>query len=116
MATFPSYAIIRRDSFSEDPQPSVLRTEMERGAPQQSLVNSQDLVLLNVSIVFESLADAAAFKAWHKNTIGKVGHFDLVHPISGATVDAWFREGYIGKLQPFGVGMYSRDCVIEYLE
>lgn len=117
MADFPSYAKLQF-RFSEDPQPSVLRVEMERGAPKQSLQNSQDLVAMNVSLMFANKADAASFITWHRDTIGKVGSFNLTHPRTGSTITAWFREGYIGQLVPIGPGWMpcSRDCVIEYLE
>lgn len=118
MADFPSYAHIQFQGFADDPKPSVLRTEMERGSPKQALQNSQDLVSMSVSLLFLSAADAILFKAWHKDTIGKVGTFNITHPLTGSTVSAWFREGYIGPLVPLGPGFApcSRDCVIEYLE
>jgi hypothetical protein len=118
MADFPSYAHIQFQGYAEDPKPSVLRTEMERGAPKQSVVNSQDLVAMSASLLFQSSADAASFIAWHRDTIGKVGTFNLTHPRTGSTITAWFREGYIGQLVPLGPGFSpcSRDCVIEFME
>lgn len=118
MADFPSYARIQFQGFSEDPKPSILRVEMERGAPKQSLMNSQDLVAMNVSLIFLTKADAASFVAWHKTTIGKVGQFSMTHPRTGSTITAQFREGSIGQLVPLGPGWApcARSCVIEYLE
>jgi hypothetical protein len=118
MADFPSYAHIQFQGFADDPRPSVLRTEMERGAPKQAVQNSQDVVAMSVSLLFLSYADAESFKTWHRDTIGKVGTFNLVHPLSGSTITAWFKDGYIGQLVPIGPrgNPCSRDCVIEYLE
>jgi hypothetical protein len=117
MADFPSYAKIQFDGYSESFDPSVERTEMERGGPKESVLNSQVLMKLKVSIRFYSKADADSFETWYFDTIKRVGTFNLTHPRTGATVVANFEGGNIGELYPLAEGfrISQRDCVIEYL-
>ncbi len=56
MATFPSGICILAGSYSESFDPSVERTEMERGVPKQRLVNTQVLAKFKCSLLFNSSA------------------------------------------------------------
>ena len=117
MAVFPAYVKIIAADFGEDFDPSVLRTEMERGLPKQRVLNSKVLQELNCTLLFDSAADVASFEAWYFDTIKRIGKFDFTHPRTGTTVSGGFKEGKIGAVMPRNP-MYTRaarTCVIEYL-
>ena len=117
MATFPPYAEVLFAGYSESFDPSVERTEMERGVPKQRLKNTQVLVKVQASILFRSAADVAAFEDWYFNDLGRIGWFDLVHPRTDQPIRARFDGGSIGTLVPLTTlfRVARRDLVIEYL-
>ena len=117
MATLPSYVTILFDGFTEDFDPSVLRTEMERGVPKQRVINSKVLAEINCRIMFESKADAASFEAWYFDTIKRIGWFDMEHPRTGVTISARFKGGNIGELVPLtpDFSWCAREVTLEYL-
>lgn len=117
MAAFPSYVRISFDGMSEDFDPSVLVTEMERGGPKYRVQNSQVLMKISCNLIYLSNADIASFEAWYFDTIKRIGKFDLVHPRTGVTVSANFEGGKLGPLQPLApaFGMATRSVVFEYL-
>ncbi|MCG8275410.1 hypothetical protein [Stenotrophomonas sp. NLF4-10] len=117
MADFPRYVHILTDGFSDSFDPSVERTEMERGVPKQRLANSQVLVKLGATLFFRSAADVAAFETWYFDTIKRIGWFQIKHPRTGATIAARFENGSIGTLVPLGPAFFiaSRNVVMEYL-
>lgn len=83
MEAFPSYARILFDGFSESFDPSIERTEMERGVPKQRVMNSQVLCKVNASILFSSPNDVAAFDTWYFGPLGRIGWFTMRHPRTG---------------------------------
>lgn len=116
--TFPGgSAEILYSGYSESFDPSVERTEMERGVPKQRLVNSQVLVKIRCTLFFRSAANQEAFEAWYFNTIKRIGWFPIEHPRTSATVQARFEGGSIGDLIPLYTEFrYSkRDVTLEYL-
>jgi len=117
MAEFPSYARVLVDGFGESFDPSVERTEMERGMPKERLLNSGVLMELPCTLLFFSAADAAAFETWYFDTIRRIGNFNFLHPRTGAVVLARFKGGNIGTLAPVspGFGQLVRQVTIEYL-
>lgn len=52
MATWPTYARIILDGASESFDPSIQRTEMDRGVPKQRVINSSVLMKINATILF----------------------------------------------------------------
>lgn len=117
MANFPAYAKLLTDGYSEDFDPSILRTEMERGVPKQRLLNSRVMQELNCTILFSSAADLASFETWYFDTIKRIGWFDFVHPRTRTTVSGRFKEARIGAVQQISpaFGHATRTCTIEYL-
>lgn len=117
MADFPTYAQILADGFAESFDPSVERTDMERGVPKQRLINSQVLVKLNATLFFRSSADVAAFESWYFDTIKRIGWFQMKHPRTGAAITARFEGGSIGSLSSLAPMFFiaSRNVVMEYM-
>lgn len=103
--------------YSESFDPSVERTEMERGVPKQRLINSRVLVKLKCSLFFRSAADQFAFEAWYFDTLKRIGWFQLEQPRTGEIITARFEGGGIGELLPLHTQFrYSkRDVTMEYL-
>lgn len=117
MAALPSYVTLLFPDFGEEFDPSVLRTEMERGVPKQRVINTHVMQEVDARLLFKSQADAAAFETWYFTEIKRIGFFDFVHPRTGATHSARFKEGRIGRLMPL-VPDFSwtvRDVTLEYL-
>lgn len=117
MATFPSFAIPLTDTVGETFDPSVLRTEMERGVPKERIENSRVLATVSMTVLFTTKADANAFVDWYFDTIGRIGWFDFTHPRTGQTLQARFVGGQIGSLKAESgpVGRHTCPLSIEYL-
>jgi hypothetical protein len=117
MAALPSYVRILFAGYGEEFDPSVERTEMERGVPKQRVINSQVMQELHATLLFSSTADAGSFETWYFDTIKRVGFFDFVHPRTGATHSGRFKDASIGRLEPRNArySRATRAVVIEYL-
>ena len=117
MATMPSYVCVGFDGYSESFDPSVERTDMERGLPKQRLMNTQVLAKVNATLNFFSAADAAAFEQWYFDDVHRIEFFDMTHPRTGAAIRARFENGDIGELVPLApqFAASSRAVVLEYL-
>jgi hypothetical protein len=105
------------DGQKREFDPSVERTEMERGVPKQRLLNTQVLVKQAMSLYFDSISAAEQFEAWYFNEIRRIDWFTMVHPYTGAPVTVRFEGGAIGELVPDDKfsSDYRRDVVVEYL-
>ena len=117
MSALPGYVIVRPTGYSESFEPSVERTEMERGMPKQRVVNSQVLQKLHVSLLVHTAADAEAFLDWYALDIRRIGFFTMRHPRTGAMVNVRFENGDIGSLRSISGsdGLWQRDVTVEYL-
>lgn len=117
MAVLPAYAEVLFEGYSETFDPSVQRTEMERGPAKQSILNTHVEQKLNVSLLFRSADDVAAFEAWYFDTIKRIGWFTMTHPRTKQAITARFEGGSIGPLVPLTTQarIAKRDVVIEYL-
>lgn len=117
MASLPSYVAIRFPDYGETPQPSVQRTEMERGVPKQRILNTQVMVEVQAAFLFRTSADASAFEDWYYDTIKRIGWFTMTHPRTGAPINARFVGGDIGTLAPMSptFGQSYRVVKLEYL-
>lgn len=117
MAALPSYVVVRMAGYSEDIEPSVERTEMERGPAKQKLLNSQVLVHLNLSFLFATSAESEDFLDWYFDTIQRIGYFTMEHPRTGETVTVRFPGGNIGTLRSLSGTdhLWQRDLAVEYL-
>lgn len=117
MATITDFACILFPGYAESFDPSVERTEMERGVPKQRVLNSQVLVKLNASLMFRSEADVEAFEDWYFDELKRIGWFTIVHPRTGIPTTVRFENGSIGTLTPQAPAFYlaQRDVVLEYM-
>lgn len=117
MATLPPYARVQLAGYSEEFDPSIHRTEMERGPAKQAIANTHVEMKLRCSLLFQSKADVAAFEDWYFTDLKRIGYFTMRHPRTRATISARFENASIGTLMPAagGFGIAQRDVVIEYL-
>ena len=117
MAALPSYVAIRFPEWGEGFDPSVLRTEMERGPAKQRIENTHVSKQPKATFLFKSAADAIAFEDWYFDTIGRIGWFDMTHPVTGATIQARFMGGDIGELVPLApnFAQSQRTVTLEFM-
>jgi hypothetical protein len=97
--------------------PSILRTEMERGLPKQRVLNSQVLMKDAVTLYFFNLTDALAFEDWYFGPLGRISFFTMTHPLTGQALSCRFENGSIGELAPGEAAGadFQRAVVVEYL-
>jgi hypothetical protein len=117
MAALPNYVDVLVDGWGEEPDPSVERSEMERGPAAEAIINSRVQVELQATLAFRSKADALAFETWYYDTIKRVGWFDVVHPVSGVVTSMHFKAGNIGRLvaRSRAFNTFQRNVVLEYM-
>lgn len=117
MAALPDYVSLLLAGQGDAFDPSVIRSEVERGLAKQRVGNSRVVRKLNATLHFESQADANAFEAWYFHTIRRIGFFDVRHPRTGVLIPMRFEGGNIGELVPAvnGYHIASRAVVLEYL-
>lgn len=118
MATWPQSARIVLGSYSDEFDPSIRRTEMERGMPKQAILNSNVLRELTFTVVFETNKAANDFEDWYFNELKRIGFFDLRNPRTRTIVNARFKEAKIGTLTPItgGFGVSQRTVTVEFLQ
>lgn len=98
MPAFPTVKYSWQD-LSEQTD-SVVQTEpMERGRPKRRRIHSDARTELQLTVFFDTKAEAAAFLDWF-NTDINVGQadFDFTHPRTGAVVLANVVGGQLGPL------------------
>lgn len=117
MSVWPAYAEIRFADYGEDFDPSVERTEMERGIPKQRLLNTDVLQTIEASVQFRSAQAVEDFERWYFIDVKRIGWFSMEHPRTGEPINARFQNGRIGRLQPLNTlfRFAKRDLVIEYV-
>ncbi|SOO08830.1 hypothetical protein [Xanthomonas citri] len=117
MASLPADVRLLAGDLGEEPEPSVQRTEMERGPAKQAIINTRVMVELPVTMVFLTAESMAAFDDFYFNEIGRVGYFTMVHPRTRQQISACFKGGAIGRLQATNAAFTqgTRQAVVEYL-
>lgn len=117
MADFPSNLRFDLNSYRESEDPSVLRTEMERGVPKQRTINTDVLCTMKGVVNFLSEQDIADFDTFYFDTIKRVGWFNIRHPRTRQIISARFPGGKRGELVPVvgGFGVAYRELEMEYL-
>lgn len=117
MTQMPASTKVMMEGLSESFNPSVERTEMERGVPKQRLVNSQVLAKLNVGLYFETSAASDAFDEWYFTTIKRIGWFQFRHPRTGQLLTVRFENGDVGALSLLDDSGFDtrRSVTLEYL-
>jgi len=91
---FPTYGELILRQYSENPDSSVLRTEMETGPAKQAKVQSLAPVQRRVSLFFTG-AEFETFKIWFKGSECNRGAswFDWLDPQTGTTKQARIVDG-----------------------
>ena len=117
MAALPSYVRLLLNGATEQFDPSVVRTEMDRGLPKQRLKNTQVLMKVAGKLFFRTQADTIAFDTWYFDTIGRIGWFDIRDARYGVTRTVRFEGGNIGTLTPItaSYAMATHAVTLEYL-
>ncbi|QYW02489.1 hypothetical protein CPT_Silvanus_015 [Stenotrophomonas phage Silvanus] len=117
MSNWPATAKIILPGYGEEPQPSIRRTEMERGMPKQSLMNTHVMQELTFTVQFETEEAAQEFEDWYFNDLRRIGFFNFRNPRTRQVVSARFKEAKIGSLSPItgGFGLTQRTVTVEYL-
>lgn len=99
MAALPANVLIEWRDLAESPEPVVERVQMERGIPKQRRTNSDARVEMQVTFHFDSKTIAADFETWFYTDLQAGAlFFDVVHPRTGATIQARFVGGDMGTL------------------
>lgn len=92
--SFPTYAKILFNGYSQQRESALLRTEMESGAPRQSKVRSRVMITRTCNIFLPSISDFRNFETWYSTTIQEGAlWFNYVDPVSGTTKEARFVGG-----------------------
>ena len=117
MAVFPADTCILVAGYSEEFDPSVAITEMERGPAKLRVLNSNVVARIPCALLFDSAAAAADFEDWYFNTINRIGWFTVTHPRTGATITARFEGGALGPLAPVSNSRrrWRREVTLEYM-
>lgn len=118
MSALPNYVTVLLANRSSSFDPSVQRTDMERGPAKQSIKNSQVLRTINASLLFRSRADALAFEAWYFDVIKRIGWFNFTDSQTQESLTVRFRGGSIGSLVPANPSwaLAQRDVVMEHYQ
>ncbi|TAA25389.1 hypothetical protein [Pseudoxanthomonas winnipegensis] len=103
--------------YGESFDPSIERTEMERGMPKQRVINSQVLMKVRATLFFRTAADQQAFEDWYFDVLKRIGSFQMEHPRTGVMTEMRFENASIGDLVPLHTQfrLSKRDVVFEYL-
>lgn len=117
MTQLPNTTTVMMDGFAESADPSVERTEMERGVPKQRLANTRVMARLKVALYFATSAAADEFDSWYFDTLKRIGWFTFRNPRNGRELTVRFVGGDAGELTLIDdTGFDSkRSVTLEYL-
>lgn len=117
MADFPAHLKLDLSGYGEGEDPSVLRTEMERGVPKERLINSDVMAKLKGTVLFLTKQDIEDFDTWYFDTIKRIGWFNIRHPRTRQILSVRLIAGKRGELTAIkaGFGIASRALEMEYL-
>lgn len=118
MPIFPSYVTILSDGYGEDHSPVAARTEMDRGIAKQRKTQSDVIIQVPLSLIFDNNVDADAFEDWfYGDAAAGAAWFDWTDPRTGALRSARAVANTLGPLAPVS-GLFmqtTRKLTIEYL-
>ncbi|AAP58686.1 19R [Xanthomonas phage Xp10] len=115
MSELPSYCQLLVEGYSEEYDPAIERSEMERGLAKQRIKNTYGLMRFTVRALIQGQANIDAFDSWYLDDIRRIGFFTMVQPRTRQTINARFVEGKIGAITVLKPGLVIRDLNIEYL-
>lgn len=111
---WPTYAKFVTEGFIENEvDPSVIRTEMERGTPKQRVLNSDVMCKISGTVMFVNREDIEAFDTWFFDEVKRVNWFDMPHPRTGAMKRFRFIGGKRGDLVPSASFFHLSQRAIE---
>lgn len=119
MATFPTYVKTVWNQTTEQVNPVVIRSEMERGVPKQRRQSTNPMANLSLTLVFGHKKRIEDFESWFYNDIGAGAlFFDFTHPRTGETIQARIVGGQLGQVTPLGLyrERYTMPLELEYLK
>jgi len=118
MSNWPIDAKIVMGGYGDEPQPSIRRTEMERGMAKQAVLNSHIVKEITFVVQFETAEAAENFENWWLYELKQIGFFQFRDPRRRVLVQARFKEAKIGSLSPItgGFGFAQRTVTVEYLQ
>jgi len=118
MSALPTYVHVMLLGLAEEETPGVVSFEAERGPKKYRVINSKIEVKLHLALYFKTPADNAAFVAWWRDDIKRIGTFDVIHPLNGNTVTVNFVDGAIGRYELIDDSAFDgrRAVVVEYLK
>lgn len=117
MAAFPTTVAYDWRDLSSSPESVVLRQPMERGRPKQRRTNSDVRIELELTVHFDTKAQALAFEDWYYVDINAgQDSFDFTNPWTGALVVARVVGGQLGPLMASNrtLDASKRTLKIEY--
>lgn len=112
MATFPSYACILREGYTESSDYGVLRTEMDGGIAKQRARWTKPIVTRQAVIHVKDKNDKISFDLWVKTDLNNgAGWFDYTDPVDGTVKQARIKGGAIQWTTPGLV--WRASCELE---
>lgn len=117
MASLPSYCKVLADGYSEEVDPSIERTQMERGFAKQRIKNTFATVKLTIRVLIQGRANVLAFDSWYYDEIKRIGFFTMQHPRSKQQITCRLLEGKIGSITMVQPDFASvvREFTVEYM-
>jgi hypothetical protein len=101
MATFPAYAKLGFEGFSQKRESALSRTSMESGPPKHLKVKSRVLVERPVMYFFDTLADFDNFITWFQSTVNYgADWFDWTDPKGSVVRSARIKSGTLEEEKP----------------
>jgi hypothetical protein len=120
MATWPTYATIKADSFSEEFGSQILETSMDSGPPKSIVVRSLANVKRSFIVIFQTKAAYVTFKGWVRSTIASgSAPFDWTDPVDASVKTARLVGGVITDVRPMSgnsAGPWQGNVTIQTLE
>jgi len=115
MATLPSYVKILFDGYSEQKESGILRSDFESGIPRQARFKSRTMKTRTASLFIETKANFILFETWFANDLEQGAlFFNMVDPVSGATVEARFLGGaYSAQPMSASLNLWQVSCQLE---
>lgn len=112
MSSFPLYAKVIMEGFSETSDYGVLRTQMDGGIAKQRARWTKPVVTRDVQILCSSVSLKISFDDWIRNDLqGGVSWFDFTDPVSNQVKQARIVDG---KVSWSSLGMvWVAKCQLE---
>lgn len=112
MSSFPGYAKLILDGYSEKTDFGVLRSDMDSGIAKQRPRYTTPMRTRSATIMVNSLAERRLFQDWVEiDLFGGTGWFSWRDPIDGTSKQARIVSGVISWTSP-GV-IWKANCEIE---